>query len=263
MILDKEWRILTIGDGDLSFSASLQKHFSPRALTASVYDPLSIMTRKYNDTFYQYLKNEKIQTLFDFNVCDKKTWGDLKQHSFDVVIFQFPLVPAFQNFDEYKAHAKNSNINVLNRRLLRQFLLNSFKYFLDEKGQQLCFITSKDVKPYRQWNIESALHMHTNIHYLGSIAFDINKFPGYKIRNVDRDKHVRDTRGETYMWSLQKKHTLSSQLHKLPYHGENFCAICRAGPFSTENDKQVHQASKKHLQMLDFEQAWLKEINKN
>ncbi|WP_094752203.1 class I SAM-dependent methyltransferase [Psychromonas sp. CD1] len=253
MILNKEWRILTIGDGDLSFSASLQKHFSPRALSATVYDSLETLSEKYNDVFYQYLQQENIQTLFDFNVCQETSWINLEKNSFDLVIFQFPLLPAFRNFDEYKTQTKNSNINLLNRRLLRHFLLNSFKYFLDPNGQQLCFITSKDVKPYQQWNIENALNMQTNIHYLGSMAFDIKKFPGYKIRNVDRDKHVRDTQGETYVWSLRCTHSIQEQLHKLPYHGANNCSICRAGPFSTIKDKHVHLQSKKHLQMMSFE----------
>ena len=137
---------------------------------------------------------------------------------------------------------------------------NAFQYFLDPNGAQLCFITSKDVKPYREWNIENALHQQTNFHYLGSSLFDIDHFPEYKIRNVDRDKHVRDTKGRTYVWSLQEQHTLKPLLDKPIYQDENCCTICRAGPFTTILDRAEHNASKKHQQMLAFEELWSSQL---
>jgi hypothetical protein len=39
--------------------------------------------------------------------------------------------------------------------------------------------------------------MQTSLSYVGKMAFNISEFPGYKIRNVDRDKHVKDTQGFT------------------------------------------------------------------
>lgn len=263
MIIDKQWRILTIGDGDLSFSNALLKSHQPVSLTATVYDSLATLSGKYGEQFYQQLKAENIPVLFEFDICNKASWGKLAKNSFDVVIFQFPLVPAFSSFSEYKERCTDSNPNILNRRLLRHFLINSFDDLLDPDGQQLCFITSKDVKPYRQWNIENALHLQTDIHYLGSTPFDIALFPGYKIRNVDRDKHVKDTQGVTYMWSKQAKHPIEKKLQAAQCQGENYCTACRAGPFTTEFDLLAHQNSKKHLQMMEFESLWLADIKKN
>ena len=179
------------------------------------------------------------------------------------MIFQFPLLPAFNSFSEYKNRCADSNPNILNRRLLRSFLINSANHFLDPNGQQLCFITSKDVKPYRQWNIENALHLQSDIHYLGSIPFDIKMFPGYRVRNVDRDKHVKDTKGLTYVWSRKKEHAIADKLQAAQYQGENYCTACRAGPFSTELDKIEHKQSKKHLQMMEFERLWQTDIASN
>ena len=260
MIINKQWRILTIGDGDLSFSNALLKKHRPASLTATVYDSLASLSGKYGDLFYQQLKAENIPVLFEVDVCNKYSWEGLVKNSFDVVIFQFPLLPAFSSYSEYKNRCANLNPNILNRRLLRHFLMNSFNHFLDPNGQQLCFITSKDVKPYRQWNIENALHLQTDIHYLGAIPFDIKMFPGYRIRNVDRDKHVKDTRGITYAWSKQKKHPIVNKLQTAQYQGDNYCSACRAGPFSTESDAIEHKQSKKHLQMMEFEKLWLADI---
>lgn len=262
MVIKKEWRILTVGDGDLSFSYSLQKHYQANRLTATVYDSLTTMTNKYSENAYKTLKNNNVPLLFGFDVTDKKSWSALERNSFDVVIFQFPLLPAFRSFDEYKDRAQQVSINTLNRDLLRIFLINCFKYFLDPEGEQLAFITSKDVKPYREWNIENALHQQTNFHYLGSSLFDIKAFPDYKVRNVDRDKHVRDTQGRTYAWSLQKNHALKDQLDKAIYQDKECCSICRAGPFRTNYDRKEHNASKKHQQMLRFEALWSAQLKK-
>jgi len=262
MIIDKSWRILTIGDGDLSFSNGLLNAFQPTSLTATVYDSQATLSKKYGDEFYQKLATLNIQTLCNFDVCEPKTWHGLVKNSFDLVIFQFPLLPAFNSLTEYQERCAQSNPNILNRHLLRQFLINSFEHFLDPNGQQLCYITSKDVKPYRQWNIENSLHLNTNIHYLGSTLFNIELFPGYKIRNVDRNKHVKNTKGITYVWGLDPNHQITKSLQSPQYIGDNYCRACRAGPFSNQTDATEHQTSRKHIQQIEYERLWLNHLDK-
>ncbi|HEY7865502.1 MAG TPA: class I SAM-dependent methyltransferase [Psychromonas sp.] len=259
MIIKKEWRVLTVGDGDLSFSNALLSH-QPAALTATVYDSLATMSAKYGDHFQQQLSAKKIPLIFEFDLTNPKSWIGLQKNSFDLVIFQFPLLPAFRSFSEYQERGKDVNFNTLNRRLLRRFLVNSFKHFLDPDGQQLCFITSKDVKPYREWNIENSLHLQTDINYLGSINFEIADFPGYKIRNVERDKFVKDTKGTTYVWSSKKQHHISAALQGALYQEDNLCSACRAGPFIRQEDRINHNQSKRHTQMMEFERLWLEDL---
>ncbi|WP_372881376.1 class I SAM-dependent methyltransferase [Psychromonas sp.] len=259
MIIKKEWRILTVGDGDLSFSNALLSH-QPKALTASVYDSLATLSGKYGDHFYRQLAANNTPVFFEFDVTKPASWGALPKHSFDLVIFQFPLLPAFRSFSEYQEQAQEISLNTLNRRLLRTFLINAFNHFLDPDGQQLCFITSKDVKPYREWNIENALHLQTDISYLGSVNFEIADFPGYKIRNVERDKFVRDTRGTTYVWGKTKHHEISPELQSPLYQDNHFCTACRAGPFTREEDRMEHSQSKRHKQMMEFEALWLEDL---
>ena len=74
MIIDKQWRILTIGDGDLSFSNALFKHHQPALLTATVYDSLTTLSNKYNDNFYQQLKKQNIPVFFEFDITKPCSW---------------------------------------------------------------------------------------------------------------------------------------------------------------------------------------------
>ena len=87
--------------------------------------------------------------------------------------------------------------------------------------------------------------MGTNIHYQGKMLFDIKQFSGYRIRNVDRNKHVKDTQGITFVWSNTSTCDLSTDLDMPAYLQANYCALCRAGPFEAETDRQAHLKSKK------------------
>ncbi|MBQ0732367.1 MAG: DUF2431 domain-containing protein [Oleispira antarctica] len=277
MFIKPNWRILTIGDGDLSFSASLWNHFKPAQLTATVFDSQQTLEDKYQHHAIEQLTTDpNQQVLFDFDVTNPDTWpkswssldtSNLSDKSFDLVIFQFPLVPAFEDPDCFHKMGDIS-INTLNRLLLRQFLIHCTEYFLDPKGKQLCYITSKDVKPYSEWNIENSLNQDLeHINYLGSMNFDINKFPGYKIRNVDRDKHVKDTQGITYAWSSKidsqgHDNTLLDALTAKSHRRESYCEICKAGPFVSTSDKTLHEQTKKHRLMQQYEQQYAKALLK-
>jgi hypothetical protein len=267
MYINPKWRVLTVGDGDLSFSASLLKHHQPQQLTATIYDSKECLQEKYDEHYYQQLQQENCQVITGFDVTDKNTWGTLNKHSFDIVIFQFPLLPAFSSEQAFQAQCKTASVNTLNRALLRQYLLNCFAYFLSDKGAQLALITSKNVKPYLQWDIEKSLNRHTDINYIGRFTFDISKFPDYKVRNVNRDKHVKSTQGTTYIYSRDSLENCKKMFDRdsdeyITYNlksriPENkTCQICRTGAFATERDKLMHLATKKHQQMFDYDQQW-------
>ena len=261
MYINPSWRILTIGDGDLSFSLALKKNHQPALLTATIFDSLATLTTKYGAENYQHLCDLHCQVLTEFDVTDPLTWGDLNHQQFDLIIFQFPLIPAFGSQQQFQQ--QQVGVNTLNRRLLRQFLLNSHNHFLDPNGQQLCVITSKDVKPYREWNVENSLALNSELNYLGSMPFDAANFPGYQVRNVDRDKFVKDTQGISYFWSTKPtiENPLTSQLTPPQYIGDHYCAMCRVGPFGTAQDQLIHQSSKRHRRMAGFEQLWLNDLN--
>ena len=256
MLIKPAWRILTIGDGDLSFSQALFSHHQPAKLCATVLDSEQQLTDKYQQHQLYELKEAGCQVLTGFDVTNPDSWGGLPKRQFDVVIFQFPLLPAFDDQQDFLKQCEGISVNTLNRKLLRQYLIHCQQYFLDPTGEQLCYITSKDVKPYREWNIEQSIQQQTELHYLGSSLFDIANFPGYRVRNVDRDKHVKDTQGITYVWSPVAKHPLKEQLKPAEFVGENYCTLCRAGPFGNQQQRDDHVASRKHKLMMEYEQQW-------
>ncbi|MCF2859863.1 DUF2431 domain-containing protein [Pseudoalteromonas sp. SMS1] len=261
MKLNPEWRILTVGDGDLSFSHSIQKYLKPKALVASIYDSEQALREKYQAHALDKLLEANTQVLTEFDVTKPSSWKRLNQQQFDVVIFQFPLIPAFASHQAFKQN--KLTVNTLNRRLLRCFLAHSQAQALDDQGPMLSIITSKDVKPYCEWNLEQTLHQGLNIAYLGQTEFDITQFPEYKIRNVDRDKHVKDTKGISYFWSSKAQPCHSTELQLPDYLSDTHCSMCRAGPFLTQRDRQAHSSSKKHKQMLNHENAWQDFLNQN
>lgn len=260
MYKNAKWRILTVGDGDLSFSSSLLQHHQPDQLTATIFDSYQRLSDKYGTENYHRLNQNGCRVLTEFDVTNPQSWSTLPRGQFDVVIFQFPLVPGFSSQNDFNQQCQHVGVNTLNRRLLRSFLLNSFRHFLDPQGSQLCLITSKDVKPYREWDIENSLIHDTEMNYLGSMPFNGSDFPDYQIRNVDRDKFVKNTQGITYVWSMRQHSELDHKLSQPQYRGEDHCAMCRVGPFGNKQDQQRHRQSKRHLRMAGFEQQWLDEL---
>ncbi|NOU50030.1 DUF2431 domain-containing protein [Pseudoalteromonas sp. JBTF-M23] len=255
MIIEKHWRILTVGDGDLSFSHALHSLISSGQVTASTYDSEQVIRNKYQFHALDLLAQQNIPYLAEFDVTDSHAWQRLAPQKYDLVIFQFPLIPAFSSHKEFEQ--SKLSVNTLNRALLRQFLDNAYHFALDPNGPMLCYITSKDVKPYCEWDLEGTLTNNSIVQYLGQHPFNIEQFPGYKIRNVDRDKHVKDTSGITYAFSAKPNRSLEKQLHMPQYLGDHHCSMCRAGPFYSVADAQAHLDSKKHKAMQKHQQAWL------
>jgi len=258
MLISENLRVLTIGDGDLSFSNALRLHFKPRSLCATVFDDLATLDEKYGLENYQQLNDSETQVICQFDVTKPESWQDLAKHQFDVVIFQFPLIPNDATEQGFVQASQLGDANLRNRRLLYLYLKHAQQYFLDPQGAGLAIITSKDVKPYRQWNIEQSLTQGSSMAYLGQADFDSNDFPHYKIRNVDRDKFVKQTLGISYYYSDNQQPELQANLHLPDYliDSEQYCGMCRVGPMLTTADLVAHQHSKRHRQMSEYEQRW-------
>jgi len=259
MYVDPKWRILTVGDGDLSFSRALLIHHRPRLLEASVLDSEAALLRKYAENDLPVLRENGIPVHTGIDITDPKSVQVIGK-KFDLIVFQFPLIPAFASPEEFEPHLAHVSTNLLNRKLLRQFLIHSFLYLLDEAGPRICYITSKEVKPYRQWNIETSLNCGLAIPCLGSMPFEYSRFPGYRIRNVNRDSVVTDTGSRTFVWSTNPPVELTVKLTSTLFIGADYCEICRVGPFVTEKDRSRHLHSKRHQKMQVYENQWSRYI---
>ena len=255
MYIETGWRIITIGDGDLTFSLSLARKYALTSLTATVLDSESQLRDKYEDNAIDDLRSLGHRIEFNVDINHPDSFTSRLDAEFDLVIFQFPLVPNAGPAKPGKSFHHGEDSNLLNRILLANTLEHGFNYLLSAQGQGLCYITSKDVKPYCDWNITS-LGRHADIPYLGHCLFSHQHYPGYNLRNVDRDKRVKATAATTYVWG---RNTHSGVLRNLvlPIQKRNdFCDLCGAGPMLTEQDVEAHLQSRLHRRKQKYESQW-------
>jgi 25S rRNA (uracil2634-N3)-methyltransferase len=256
MIIEKNWRILTVGDGDLSFSLALQKHYQPALLCASIFDSETELANKYGKQHYDELHALEVPTFTEVDVTQPDSFTNLPLTGFDLVIFQFPLLPSYTSFDAFKNRAGEANTNILNRDLLHTFLRHCSEYWLDPQGSGLIYIRSKDVKPYSDWDLENAIEMNTACRFIGLTEFDSEQFPGYRIRNVDRDKHVKNTAGTTYVYTTHPQTEIQRLLTISNKQRDKHCLLCGTGPYNSEQDRQSHSNSKRHRKLLKYDRQW-------
>jgi len=257
MLIKPNLRILTVGDGDLSFSSAIVRYHRPKLITATIFDSLADLEKKYGMENFSHLTKHGANLLSEFDVTDPESWQGLGHQQFDLVIFQFPLIPNDISEVQHLASQQLGDANLRHRLLLRCFLINAQRYFLDPNGARLAVITSKDVKPYRQWDIEQSLTLNTSMEYLGQRPFNFDDFLGYQIRNVDRDKFVNQTQGISYYYSDTHQHDLGlSKPRYLTQDSPHYCGMCRVGPMLTKPDQVAHQQSKRHVKMSGFDSRW-------
>ena len=254
MYIQSNWRILTIGDGDLTFSLSLAKKYQPANLIASVLDSESALRKKYIAHAIDALRENGNRVEFEVDITRPESYSGRLPAAFDLIIFQFPLVPNQGAIKPGKSFHHSTDSNLLNRILLAKTLEHGFDHLLAKDGAQLCYITSKDVKPYCDWNIPS-LGSHLNVPYMGECEFLPQQFPGYQLRNVDRDKRVKATAAVTYVWGYCRNEELLCSLMAADER-QNYCALCGVGPMMTEQDMQAHSQSRLHKRKQNYEDQW-------
>lgn len=262
MYIKPSWRVLTVGDGDLSFSYALHKRLPELNLCASILDSNTALRGKYETHCLDKLVHCKTPVYTEIDVTEPNSFSAFNGYRFDLVIFQFPLIPGFKSEQEYQEGVGSYSTNTLNRSLLRTFLQHAFTYLLDEQGQQLCYITSKDVKPYSDWNIENVAEGLDGIDFLGQHEFDITMFPEYQIRNVDKDNFVRDTQGTTYAWCGKTQPHIASYFVGSPKHLPEYCGLCGEGPLVNARARLRHENSKTHRRRTEYEAQWQDFLNK-
>lgn len=260
MHIQATWRVLTIGDGDLSFSAALARRWPTLKITASVLDSEQQLRDKYQLNAIDTLQEAGQRVMFEVDITQPDSLRDKLKASFDVTIFQFPLVPNAGPRRPGQSWHQGEDSNLLNRKLLNAFLRYSQHYLLASNGARLSYITSKDVKPYCDWNIE-CLAEPGSFRHIGQMPFIPGEFPGYRIRNVDRDKQVKSTAAITYAWSDSPQPQLHRYLTAPPEAAPQYCELCHIGPVTDAQDWQNHLNSRQHRRRAGYQQAWQDYLN--
>ncbi len=174
-------KILTVGDGDLSFSTSLSNHFmaikeSASNLTATTHESYASICSVYQGAKEnaENLRHSQARVFHEIDATQLDRTSVLSDEKFDIVIWNFPCIRV-----EKGADGQVSELD-LNKRLLRDFF-RTVQTVLKKKGE--VHIAHKTVEPFSWWGIES-LAEEEGLHCFRKIVFDRCLYPGYRNRKV-------------------------------------------------------------------------------
>ena len=128
-------RVLTLGDGDFSFSLSIAKNvkFTTGCLVATSHESKEQLLTTYNAVgikdILKQLEMRSITTLHDVDAMDISSTKGIEKRYYDAVVWNFPCVRA-----ENGADGQSSEIEI-NKLLLSNFFLNVQDYLRPGSGQ--------------------------------------------------------------------------------------------------------------------------------
>jgi 25S rRNA (uracil2634-N3)-methyltransferase len=149
-LYEKNQKVLTLGDGDFSFSLSLARgvdRFSKKGgLVATSHESLSTILATYPTapSILAELKNLGASVMHEVDATDLAACESLERHSFDYILWNFPCIRATGGADGQASEIEE------NKTLVRLFFRNVGDYLAD-KGE--VHMTHKTIEPFSWWNI--------------------------------------------------------------------------------------------------------------
>jgi len=171
-------KILTIGDGDFSFSLALARRMSSTTtLIATSYESRTTVESVYPNvgTTLQELQQLGAKVYFTVNATQLISSLD-KSIKFHRIVWNFPCT-AIPNGQDGQ-----NNVMEDNKELLVKFL-NSAKPFLSVENGEI-HMMHKTKPPYHQWNLHDISTPHQDIQYKGRIVLDKCLVPPYTPRKA-------------------------------------------------------------------------------
>lgn len=177
-IFDKGSSILTVGDGDFSFSCSLAHSLISSKNTSGILLPTSYESGNKVLTVYPLskanldcLKSLGVSVLHDIDATRLKdslhaqSIPSLRDTSllFDVVVWNFPCVASHCGADGQAAELEE------NKSLLAGFFHSVHSVLTSENA--LVMVTHKTIEPFSWWGIVSIAD-EADLHFVGAIVFD-------------------------------------------------------------------------------------------
>lgn len=169
-------KLLTVGDGDLSFSRSLSSQGYADKLTATTHESLDSIMRTYPnaDEILSILRTQGVSLYHEVDATRFEDHKVLRNDSFDIVIWNFPCIRVAKGADGQVSELEQ------NRTLLRTFF-QSVKQILRKGGE--VHIAHKTIEPFSWWGL-CQIAEEESFHLYRKIAFDRCNFPGYTNRKV-------------------------------------------------------------------------------
>jgi len=190
-LYSKGSKLLTVGDGDFSFSLSLVQVVD--GVTATSYEPEEVLRTTYPNIESTLFDLSQLSEKVYFNVDATDLQNSLPAaiyHSyFDVVIWNFPCVAI--------ERGKDGQVNEIERnvKLLESFLRCVVPY-LKPAGE--IHITHKTFEPFSWWNL-AHIAIEQGWEYRGSVIFDKYLYPLYTNRKALDKKSFPIHDAEVYL----------------------------------------------------------------
>ncbi|KAH9262810.1 hypothetical protein BASA82_000161 [Batrachochytrium salamandrivorans] len=196
--------ILTVGDGDLSFSVSLACTIKdPKLLVATTYEPRENLARSYPKTGLSNIA--KLQKLgcqvlhgVDAEKLTVEMFAGEGRRGFDFVIFNFPCVAV----DDTPGLDGQLQELQRNQQLLQRFGECVPELLTPVTGQ--VHVTHKTKAAFQHWQVAECVLSAGKLESAGALVFDRCVFPGYVNRKVRDAKSFPMTDAVTFMFKNAK-----------------------------------------------------------
>ncbi|KAL2495821.1 uncharacterized protein Fot_39578 [Forsythia ovata] len=190
-------RILLVGEGDFSFSASLAVAFgSASYMIATSLDSREFLKKNYKHAMsnIEKLRSRDCIVMHEIDATKLANHRFLGGRTFDRVIFNFPFAGFFKELSR-KAQLRK------HRRLVSLFFKNA-KEMISENGE--IHISHKTNEFHREWNLESLASSH-KLRLIEAVEFNQFDYPGYNTKcGFGGNNNFNCYPSKTYKFGLKK-----------------------------------------------------------
>lgn len=205
---EPDQKVLTVGDGDFSFSLAVARLGSK--VVATSLETKDVLSKVYaKNKVIETLKSlESLNATVAYMVNAINLQGtlpdDVRNDKFDRIVWNFPC-----SVEEYGRDAQNREME-RNKQLLRAFATNAVK-MLKQDGQ--IHISHKTKPPFNQWNVVETMMHDQQLDYIGRIVVDRALFIPYVPRKALDRKSFPHHDACTYVFAAKaQSHTQSTIL---------------------------------------------------
>ncbi|CAI9784074.1 unnamed protein product [Fraxinus pennsylvanica] len=189
-------RILLVGEGDFSFSASLAVAFgSAPYMIATSLDSVDFLKKNYKRAMsnIEKLRIRECMVMHEIDATKVASHHLLGGMTFDRIIFNFPFAGFFDNLSREATLRKH-------RRLVSLFLMNA-KEMIDENGE--IHISHKTNGFHIEWKLESLASSH-RLRLIEAVEFNQFDYVGYNTKyGFGGNKNFNCYPSKTYKFGLK------------------------------------------------------------
>ncbi|KAI3456766.1 hypothetical protein Pfo_013429 [Paulownia fortunei] len=189
-------RILLVGEGDFSFSASLAVAFGlAYNMIATSLDSKAFLKKNYQyaPINIEELRSRECKVMHGIDATKMANHALLGQLKFDRIIFNFPFAGFFKNLSREAQLRRH-------RRLVSMFLKNA-REMISENGE--IHISHKTNDFHIEWKLESVASSH-KLRLIEAVIFDQLDYPGYNTKcGFGTDNNFNCNPSKTYKFGLK------------------------------------------------------------